>query len=332
MHRALLVAGLLGSWTAGCANPTLPFEDLDDTALRSRCERFVRCGAVADQESCEAFFRKRVDRDLAAAVGAGKIRYDGELAKLCYDTLAAMTCDDSARTARIPPQSCARIFAGTLEVGASCELDRECTTNRCEPIAPPCGIGECCPGTCVDVVLAAIDEPCATTRDCAADTYCGQELVCRPLGVEDAPCLIDAQCDYGLVCDTATFPGACVVPGQLGEPCPDARCAEVGARCSAGMCVATGLPGDPCTTTADCSSFAECDDATMRCIATPTVGDSCRSACAGEAWCDLTARPPGTCRVPGADGEPCKADNECISLYCAEGPIFDFCDPLAVCF
>lgn len=319
---------------AACAkNPTITFAELDGALLDAKCERLARCGAFADEASCKAWFRPRPDLDLAAAVDTGKIRFDGELAKLCVDTLAAQSCDATARAVRLAPQTCEGMFVGTLDADARCEFDRECRSNRCVP-DEPCQVGACCSGKCdANGAKAVIGEACEVNEDCTDDTYCNiDDHMCRALELEGAKCLVDAQCDYGLACDRATFPGTCVVAAATGEACPEERCAELGAYCSdAGTCIALGLPGAPCTDAAQCSPFMRCDTAAAKCAALPQLGATCDDGvCAGESWCDTTMNPK-TCRAPLPKMEMCTADNQCASRYCHEGPVFDFCDDLPVC-
>jgi hypothetical protein len=36
----------------GCSTPKIAFDDVDAAALTASCERLVRCGVFADQDSC----------------------------------------------------------------------------------------------------------------------------------------------------------------------------------------------------------------------------------------------------------------------------------------
>lgn len=106
---------------------------------------------------------------------------------------------------------------------------------------------------------------------------------------------------------------------MVGEPCPDAACAELGMRCgSAGVCVAAGLPGDPCTTATDCSMFYGCNTATMQCVPLPSRGEACTFTCGDDSWCNN-----GTCDAPKANDATCSRNAECVSNYCLFGRCMD---------
>lgn len=323
MRRTVVATVTLG--LAACANPTLPFDDLEAALDEARCERLARCGGFPDADACAAFFRTRPDRDLKAAVSANITRYDAELGRLCVDALAAQPCDTTARAARVPPQACTYMLRGKRAEGAACEFDAECESRACTPTAT-CTPGMCCPGTC-DAFGARGDEgePCANTGDCAVDLSCSTEGVCVALAAEGDACFVDAQCDYGLACKTTTFPGECVVAAATGEACPEGRCAELGARCVDGTCRLAAL-GTSCTDASQCTEFADCVGNT--CTAFPTTGQPCTSFCAGESYCEVDR---GMCFSLLQLEEPCGAANECASFHCAEGPVFDFCAELPLC-
>ncbi|MCX5744624.1 MAG: hypothetical protein NT062_19205 [Proteobacteria bacterium] len=323
-HCLVLALALVNA----CARSTLAYDDLEPAMRAATCARLARCGAFPDGDACEAYFRPRPDADLAAAVATGATRYDGELAQLCVDALADQACDATLREVRRAPQACTRMLVGTRAPANPCEFDRECSSGVCAPTAT-CTPGQCCPGTCAaPAPRAAIGETCADTTDCADDTYCTTEHVCAALESAGGPCFVDSNCAYGLACDNDTFPGACVVAAATGAPCPDDRCAELGARCIAGTCTLAPL-GAACVAARDCTEFARCADVTHTCVATPSLGMSCSGPCAGEAYCDHATN--RTCQPPLDDMQPCFGDNECTSRYCAEGPVFDACTPLPVC-
>ena len=60
---------------------------------RARCERLTRCGLFADEGSCTDYFWVLSDPGLAAAVAAHEVEYDGAVAELCVEALAAQSCD-----------------------------------------------------------------------------------------------------------------------------------------------------------------------------------------------------------------------------------------------
>ena len=66
------------------------------------------------------------------------------------------------------------------------------------------------------------------------------------------------------------------------------------------------------------------------CAEIPALGEACvATGCAGESWCDFEAQ---LCAPPKTNNEPCTADDQCESLLCEEGPLFDFCTERVPCF
>jgi hypothetical protein len=305
-------------------------EDFDTEAGEAQCARFVRCGLFADDAACVGYFRKRPDINVRAAIDAGIVRYNGPAAERCHAELAELSCDASTRDVRVRSDACEQMFAGTLHANEACSISEECISGACDVPACP---DRCCVGTCrPERSFAAVDEACTLDDDCVDDAFCGDDLFCHPLGGEGALCHSDRQCEFGRGCISPTelMPGNCRALPRVGETCPYMRCAELGAACKSGMCVALGLPGAACVSDADCSQFAECDMTTSTCIATPRLGERCSIQCAGEAWCDFMVT--GECLPPKEVSEPCRSDDQCLSLDCVEGPIFDFCAPRSACF
>jgi len=324
VHR-LVAATLLAA--CGDHGPSIALEDLYAETVRARCDRLVRCGLVTSPETCTAYFRTPDENALHAAIAARKIRYDGADALRCLDALAAQPCDETSREVRAPIEACERMLRGTLAVGAECSFDAECSSGSCD--APPCLPDTCCTGKCLATHTAAAGAPCTIDDDCVARTFCGPQRTCAPLSGRGQPCRVDANCDYGFACIGASDleDGACRAMPLLGESCPYMRCAELGAVCnSAQLCVPIGLPGAPCMTGLDCSPLLECG-ADGRCADAPHLGEPCAISCAGEAWCSQ-----GRCVAPLENTTPCTADNQCASLYCEEGVVFDQCADRPVCF
>jgi hypothetical protein len=112
----------------------------------------------------------------------------------------------------------------------------------------------------------------------------------------------------------------------IGEPCPDARCAEIGATCVNQICVAVGLPDTACAGDDECSPFTTCGAAST-CADIPQLGESCTTTCTGESFCDLQ----GTCAPTKADGDFCDVPAQCASQLCKEGPT-NQCVARPLCF
>ena len=325
MRRRLLFAALV---VVGCGDNLqgTELDELGEARRAAECERLVRCGLFTQQNVCTTFFRDDGDPDLEAAVGESKLRYDARAARQCVAALSATSCDATDAESRSMPEACRRMFEGLVEDGGDCAFDLECRSGTCD--APGCPRSMCCAGRCnetrIDVDLGG---ECILDAQCAEGAACAKDGRCRALAVAGGSCDRDVECDVGLACVGATEfqTGTCRPLPAIGEACPYQRCAEIGARCRDGVCAPVGLPGDPCTTATDCSVYAECDAGGI-CRDYPTLGQSCSTACAGDAWCR-----EGSCVPPRENLEQCGADNECASLFCDVGPLFDYCTDLPVC-
>lgn len=311
----------------------LAFEDLEASRRSAECERLTRCGLFGDASTCRKYFRKTQDESLNAAVDAGKIRFDPVAGVSCNRALASRSCDITVLDGREIPPVCKRVLVGTVGSGATCAADRECATARCD--APTCSRSTCCFGGCEPFVAPSkLDEACDRASGCVAAAFCGRDGECRPLSNANGPCDVDTDCIAGLGCTGATEleVGTCRPLPKLGEGCPYLRCAEIGARCDGQRCVPYGRVGDACGISADCSEFRICDQASRRCVDKPTLGMPCTESCRGEAWCDFTSGPNGTCRAFQPNAVPCFASDECATRYCEEGSIFNQCASPAVCY
>ncbi|MCW5803421.1 MAG: hypothetical protein KIT31_13640 [Deltaproteobacteria bacterium] len=308
----------------------IPYAEYDDLVASARCERLVRCGLFAERATCDGFFRARPDRGLAASINVGKVLFNGVAAEACQAALAAQSCDAASRDARVLPAPCRKMFLGTLPVDAECQRDEECVSGSCDQEAA-CPTNTCCPGVCTSSERAPIGDACTSNATCADDAFCGPDNLCRALATIGEECRRDEECDYGLGCigPTDQMPGRCRETPGFGGTCLYGRCGEIGAACKAFACVALGLPGAACISNADCSPFTLCDGATQKCVDVPALGMPCTVACAGEAYCEPSTM---TCTAPLANTTPCRADDQCASLFCEEGPIFDACATRTLCF
>jgi hypothetical protein len=303
----------------------IAIDDYSEARRTAECERLTRCGLFATVDACEDFPLTTLGQDVLRAVDEKKIAYDGAAAKQCIAAMAAQSCDVTSENARTVPTACGRVFAGRVDDGDTCAFDLECASNACD--APACPIGECCSGTCLPTVDPDVDEACNRDTDC--DGFCGADKKCHALLAEREMCTRDEECDFDLACIGATElqPGRCRDLLPIGGACPYMRCAEIGAMCSAGICVATGLAGATCATSSDCSPYGACN-ASGRCEDRPQLGQPCTTGCTRDAWCDTAA---GLCAPLMPNTSPCGAGNQCESLYCEEGPLFDACADLPVC-
>jgi hypothetical protein len=316
-----------------CGSPSVRLEDFELAAQDAKCTRLVRCGLFASADACDGYFRSPPASSLGPAKTARRLDFDGVAAKQCNEALAAEGCDATSREVRVVPDACLNMFQGHVVDGDPCSFDQECASSRCD--LPACGDGVCCVGTCGPTrPRGRAGDACDRMSECI-DGFCSDH-VCHSLGVAQATCTGDEQCDYGLAClqTSPSLPGACGKLPKIGELCPYRRCGDLNATCDASThCMARGLPGAPCSAHGDCSAFAECDMTNHVCIDLPRLGMRCDVACAGDAWCDFEADPTlGTCMEPQPNGTPCDEADKCASQSCKPGPVFDSCQDYPVCF
>src|SRR4051794_1985472 len=128
--RWLLLFGLL----VGCGDniAAIPYEQYAGARREADCDRMVRCGLFADAAACDAYSYVLPDHDLDAAIADHRIRYDAVTAQECIDAIATLSCDAGTEEVRQQPDTCDRIFQGTLASGAACAFDGECGSRHCE--------------------------------------------------------------------------------------------------------------------------------------------------------------------------------------------------------
>jgi len=320
--RSLLVVVAL----AGCGGG-VAIADYQTKLRDARCSFEVRCGLFPDQASCTAFFPVADDPSLAAAVDQGKSTYDADKAEQCVNETANADCNGTTREGREVPAVCFEVVGGTGKMSDACVSNSECESKACD--VPTCMMA-CCPGTCgVANPKAALGEPCAT-RTCETGLTCDNTKTCADLFAAGVPCQSGDQCAYGLGC--VGTPSTCKVLPELGEPCPDMACAEIGATCSAGTCVALGLPGTLCVASTDCSPYFTCDLLRGDCAPFPTRGQSCTITCSDDSWCNIpSGMTTGTCDAPQANGSVCVFNDSCLSGFCDNSTGVGICTAIAVC-
>jgi hypothetical protein len=311
--------------------------DLDRELQQARCEHLVRCKLLPDEASCLATTRPSVNPSRDAAVAAQKITYDGEQARQCVDATASQGCDLAAHDAHIPPAACGEILRGHVADGDDCSIDAECASGTCVP-PMACPDTGCCVGKCrATQAPAAAGGPCNQARDCKAGLVCGADLTCHVPGARGDACGSDRECVDGLAClgGATDLPGVCATLPGVGERCPYQRCASENLRCDAAtnLCVAVGLSGASCTTSFDCSIYLECDATSHQCREFPRLGMACDGTCIDDSFCMLdSSGATGTCVALLPNNSLCTGDDECVSGYCPDGPVFRGCIDLPVCF
>lgn len=316
--RCLAVLALL----AGCSGG-IDMADYRDAVRDAACRYYKRCGAVASDADCRAFFDRLAldDPNPAAAVDMNKLAYAADAAQSCVDAYGKLSCDSTQLT-RHELDVCNEVFTGLVKTGSPCGFSTECESGACAKQS--CQMA-CCLGTCVEPTPEPdIGQPC--TFACKGDAYCGADSICHERLPQGAACS-DEVCAYGLYCRglTSTTSGACAPIPHLGEPC-ETECAELGSVC-AGTCVAAGLLGDSCAASA-CSFFYECS--AQQCVALPTGGMPCTGACADGFFCQV-GTVSSTCVEQLGSGGACMRNDQCLTHYCERIGATGTCADVPVC-
>jgi len=297
------------------------------------CRHYVKCGEIADLDSCLAAnigVRFRISASEQAAYDAMKLAFDADSAKACTDAIADASCDVTSQSARVLPAACGKVSTGKQPGGAACAVADECVSHVCD--VPLCN-DKCCQGTCVGDAAPAIakaGDPC-DAGPCEPAAYCDDSMTCVTRKNAGAACILSDECQFGLDCDPES--NTCAPLPALGAACTGA-CRDAGTRCSATTqrCVKAALEHEACTMTEDCSPFYVCD-ATQHCAAGLALGAPCSKfqRCAGDgAFCEVASgMQMGTCTLPIAIGQPCASNNSCDSLTC--DPIANLCAAEPVC-
>ena len=207
MHK--LVAVLITSTALGAcsgsnssdSNP-IPLAQIPAALAKSYCSAEKACnpffyGVAFANTDCVAQltqqFQEASYNDIQAAVTAGTVKYDGNLAQTCADAVSAGACSALDNNT---PASCQNALAGTQATGADCSIDQECQgLARCDVSAGTC------PGKCAARASAGVA--------CGKDGDCALGLVCSPItakcvapGAEGEQCggMVAGNCAAGLLC------------------------------------------------------------------------------------------------------------------------------------
>lgn len=282
-------------FVVGCGG--IDIGDYQDEASDARCEYLTRCGLFPSVETCKARFEVTIPQStsIVAAVNAGKVKYDEDLAEDCIDSLRDASCSQRANL----DSSCDEIFTGTIANGGTCAFDDECVSGSCA--TTDCTMA-CCPGTCVATEPEPkIGEMCDFF--CEDGAYCGGDNTCHaelPLGAAcDAPfaCAGDAYCAGR----SSMMTGTCTRLPATGEACTE-QCSHIGDYCD-GTCKRVGNLGDACANDDQCSFYYRCDETTMKC-----------------------AEEMAPMLLP--DGSMCTSSVQCNSRYCGND---NLCGPVPEC-
>jgi len=338
------------NFTAG-GGDSLALDDLPSEFARAQCELVERCygplyHVFFSFEDCatrtEATFRDAGFGAIEAAVDAKTVKYDGEKAAKCLDTLAERDCTEiNQRTL----DACDDALKGSVEPGGDCNIDEECEGSRI------CEVAAQCPGTCVERYDAG--HPCTENDECADGLVCSEAtLRCVAPAGDGEACGggLEPQCDGGLLCagedKEQARTGTCHPEDQIQEHGVGETCSpSVGELCEAGLsCVLDSLaPSFTCRAIPasggscgigfpeHCPAGEYCPISAAEialgvfeasCAPLPEIGEPCAerpieigAACEPYARCDA---PTGTCLGLRGLGESCSSDELCHSGHCVD--------------
>jgi hypothetical protein len=186
----------------------------------------------------------------------------------------------------VPPNHCNANSCGKKPLGASCGANGDCDSNMCQQ-------NVCCDMACT-----------GTCRSCALDGKWGS---CSPVPAGMDP--LD-QCAPGTACGGDGFcdgNGGCRVQ-PAGTSCAPAQCTN-----------GVSTPERTCDGAGTCRTVQ-----TSPCAPHLCGGTACRTTCAGDGDCVLTAFCNGmTCTNKKANGAACGRAAECTSNQCADGVCCD---------
>lgn len=328
--------------------PALPPEEWCQRWSETYCALLARCPLPGLETRSEAGCRAAVGTgcaadELAAAVAAGRLGWDGAAARSCLEATTALDCQtfsERLRTSPTPPApTCAEVLEGRVAPGGDCFLGTECQDGSF------CTFGPACPGTCA--AFAALDAACGADAWCDFATAACVDGTCRPLpDAEGAPCAA-GRCRAPRLCDPAT--DTCRTPSVAASPCGGGRgvCLAgllcFGEATGGGTCQPLRADGETCFGNDDCRAPLVCVGGT--CGAAPGTGEACFDFLCAGAWCETTAVPPtcrawpatgtacapgsrcapadacdaGTCRARRSAGEPCTTPQQCAEGRCYGG-------------
>jgi MYXO-CTERM domain-containing protein len=198
---------------------------------------------------------------------------------------------------------------------SNCAADEICEDGACQQANPPCtsdgecDLGDVCVGGyCLPPCPPAGNDGCAPGEDGAGDV-CDAEACCGGYHDNSPPCVADAQCEGGYICDD----GVCVPPES---PC-DVSCPG-GEECVDGNCEPGG---NPCSEDSECAGGEVCVDGHCHEGQPACEGEDCDNCtwdqdCPGGEICVSgechPAEPPVTCSNNG----DCPANQVCEGGFC----------------
>jgi len=342
--KALALLALIG---AGCSG-SISRDQLYPEMYKALCSRYARCGQAHSESSCTALYLSYLDQSglllnaFDASIAAGKVKYNGDRARRCVDSIGGGACS-SALSGATATEDCRFTFEGQMAVGEAC-MSGECVPSAyCTRDTG----ATACPGTCVarvpeggtaskaaecvvPLVLIggkcakprATGESCTTSAECA-DLACGTDSKCKAPGANGDACSATAPCGFGTCVDSV-----CRSLGDTGEACVGSASSYQSAGCkldlycdrtasAAGTCQEPKSEGQSCSGLTSCAPPLQCSSA-MVCAKPATAGQSCSAIlCEGSSYCDSDTK---LCKVRVPEGQACKDMKECVTgAYCTDG-------------
>lgn len=312
---------------AACGSPPVASKDFAHEYAQASCAQSARCNLLdaALTAACEASVGAVLGDDVQRGIAAGRLRYDGDLARSCIDGIRGAPClrdglPDSVQA------DCLAATGGTVAAGATCTGLFECAAGLCVPES-----AGACPSACPAVLGRGA--ACALHQGPECDVRQSLSCIqgqCRPFGRDADSCDTDLDCDSEHVCAS----GRCAPLLPEGGECEGDAACQVGLACIAERCVRRSGEGASCATTVDevdaAFRFAQCAEGLL-----------CRGA-----GLTLAGDPvSGTCRRPSDLGGSCVDEpagfqqflDGCLTgLLCAGGkcgapPVSGPCAPHDVC-
>jgi len=272
---------------AGCGKSPVASADFARAYAEATCAQSARCNLLdaALVAACEQSVGAVLADDVERGIGAGRIRYDGDLARACVDGLRGAPClrDGLPDTVQA---DCLAAVAGKVAPGGECSGLFECAGGLCLPDA-----AGACPASCPAVLGKGASCQLHQGPECDVRQSLGCiRGQCRPPGRDGDGCDTDLDCDSEQVCVS----GGCAPLLDEGQPCEGDAACEVGLACVGARCVRRADEGAQCATTLDEV------DAAFR-LAGCAGGLVCRGAGLTAAGAPVS----GVCRRPSDAGGSC---------------------------
>jgi hypothetical protein len=201
-----------GAVTAdGGATKVVPVERFVSEVAQATCEHLFRCCKPAElsalgvptKDECLKLFGAAgaIVGDLAKAVKAGRVEYDGAKAAACVAEVAVEACGASGSDPMAGHASCEAAIKGKTAAGSVCETGWECGGGA---ICVSSGdVGD--PGVCV--ARAKAGDPCEVTFDCGEALRCDETGKCAAKNATGGTCAFGDECVSG-VCASGTCASA----------------------------------------------------------------------------------------------------------------------------